>query len=80
MADMVNHPPHYQSAYLHSACGEPIECIDIARHMSFDLGSVLKCIWREGKKDDALEDLRKARWYVSDRIAELERRQEALTP
>lgn len=79
MSDPVNHPSHYHSAYLHSACGKPIECIDIVRHMNFDIGSVVKYVWRAGKKDDEIEDLEKAVWYLQDRIAELIRvRQEAL--
>ena len=80
MNDTVNHPAHYRGPYVHSACGEMIECIDIARHLDCDLGNVLKYIWRTGRKDDALEDLRKAQWYLSDRIAELERQAEAMTP
>lgn len=79
MSDPVNHPSHYHSTYLHSACGKAIECIDIVRHMNFDIGSVVKYCWRAGKKDDEIEDLEKGVWYLQDRIAELKRvRQEAL--
>lgn len=79
MSDPVNHPSHYHSTYLHAACGKPIECIDIVRHMNFDIGSVVKYCWRAGKKDDEIEDLEKAVWYLQDQIAELKRvRQEAL--
>ena len=77
MNDTVNHPAHYRGPYVHSACGEMIECIDIARHQGFALGNVTKYTWRAGRKDDELEDLRKARQYLSDRIAELERQAEA---
>lgn len=72
MADMVNHPPHYHSEYQHAKCGETIECIDITRHLGFALGNAVKYIWRAGKKGTELEDLRKARWYISDRITQLE--------
>jgi hypothetical protein len=64
--DVVNHPPHYTS---HPS---GVECIQITEHMSFTLGSAVKYIWRADlKHDDAIEDLRKARFYV-DR--ELKRR------
>jgi hypothetical protein len=32
--------------------------------MSFNLGNALKYIWRCDLKKDAVEDLRKARWYI----------------
>jgi hypothetical protein len=63
--DNVNHPQHYTDGFESRA----IECIDITRHLSFDLGNAFKYVWRAGKKggkDKALEDLEKARWYVAD--------------
>lgn len=65
--DPVNHPPHYN--------GHPsgIECIEIVRHMGFNLGNATKYIWRADLKNDALEDLRKAAWYIADEIAKRER-------
>jgi len=60
--DAVNHPKHYNS----HASG--VECITIARHMPFNLGNVLKYIWRAGEKGDAIEDLQKARFYLNDEI------------
>lgn len=64
-ADMVSHPPHY--------LGHPsgVECIEITRHMNFNLGNALKYIWRSGQKGDAVEDLRKAVWYLNDEIQRL---------
>jgi hypothetical protein len=32
--------------------------------MNFCLGNALKYIWRAGLKGDAIEDLKKARWYI----------------
>lgn len=51
-----------------------VECLEIARHWTFNLGSVLKYLWRHGRKPgvDAVEDLRKARDYLDDEIARLE--------
>lgn len=62
--DPVNHPAHY--------CSHPsgVECIEITRHMSFNLGNVIKYLWRSGLKDSSpsIEDLKKARWYLDDEI------------
>lgn len=64
--DPVNHPAHYTS---HPS---GIECIQITRWMNFNLGNAIKYIWRAGNKGNALEDLKKARWYLDD---EIERRE-----
>jgi hypothetical protein len=37
--------------------------------MGFNLGNALKYIWRCDLKKDAVEDLRKARWYIDREIA-----------
>lgn len=73
--DNVNHPSHY--TWLKEKCG--IEVIDITRHMDFDLGNAVKYILRSGHKEDAsltnvektIEDLRKAAWYLKDKITQL---------
>ena len=63
MADMVNHPPHY------TAHPSGVECIQITEHMGFCLGNAVKYIWRADLKADAIEDLKKARWYLDREIA-----------
>ena len=68
MNDSVNHPNHY--TWLKDKCG--IEVIDITRHLDFDLGNALKYILRAGKKEDAIQDLKKAIWYIQDKIKMLE--------
>jgi hypothetical protein len=40
--------------------------------MNFCLGNAVKYIWRAGEKGDAVEDLRKARWYLDREIARLQ--------
>ena len=67
MHDAVNHPKHYT--------GHPsgIECIQITEHMGFCLGNAVKYIWRADLKNDALEDLRKAVWYIEREIDRRER-------
>jgi hypothetical protein len=37
--------------------------------MGFCLGNAMKYIWRADEKHDAIEDLRKARWYIEREIA-----------
>lgn len=65
----VNHPSHY--------CSHPsgIECITITRHHDFAVGNAMKYMWRAGLKDSSpekeVEDLRKAIWYLNDKIEQL---------
>lgn len=61
----VDHPPHY------TAHPSGVECIQITRHMNFNLGNAIKYIWRAGEKDDPLIDLEKAKWYINDEIERL---------
>jgi hypothetical protein len=74
--DNVNHPSHY--TWLKDLCG--VEPIDICKHLDFDLGNALKYILRAGHKKDismtegenAIEDLKKAIFYINDKIEMLE--------
>ena len=66
LPDPVNHPPHYTN---HPS---GVECIQITRHMGFNLGNAVKYIWRADLKGNALEDLRKAQFYIADEIAKRE--------
>lgn len=70
MPEAVNHPEHYNS---HPS---GIECIEVVRHMNFNLGSVIKYLWREGLKDSepSIQDLKKAAWYLNDEIEQRELR------
>lgn len=65
--DQVNHPKHYTE---HPS---GIECIQITEHMGFNLGNALKYIWRCDLKKDAIEDLKKARWYIDRELAKREK-------
>ncbi len=65
MNDNVNHPDHYNS---HPS---GVECIEITEHMNFCLGNAVKYIWRASLKGNEVEDLRKARWYISREIARI---------
>lgn len=56
-----------------------VECIDITRHYCFSIGNAIKYLWRAGLKTEEglqdrekeIEDLRKAIWYINDRIEQL---------
>ena len=71
MSDMINHPQHYTLG--------KIEVIDFIedKGLNFNLGNVVKYVARAGHKKSsgksmdakALEDLKKARWYIEREIA-----------
>lgn len=65
--DPVNHPKHY------TAHPSGVECITVTEHMGFSLGNAVKYIWRADLKNDALEDLKKAKWYIEREIAKREK-------
>lgn len=58
--DMVNSPPHYRAGGL--------EAIEVAEDWQLMqdayLFSAFRYVIRAGRKGEALEDLRKARWYL----------------
>ena len=70
--EMVNHPDHYQS-------GNGIEVIDMITAFTkdlggveaFDAGNVIKYVARY-KKKNGIEDLAKAKWYLTHLIEYLE--------
>lgn len=62
MNDSVNKPKHYVS---HPS---GVDCIQVTEHLNFCLGNAIKYIWRADLKADAIEDLRKARWYIDREI------------
>jgi len=71
-SDNVNHPKHYTSSPAKCSCGASIECIQIAKHMNFCIGSAQKYLWRADLKGNAIEDLKKAVFYIN---CEIEKRE-----
>lgn len=64
--DPVNHPAHYTQ---HPS---GVEAIEITEHFNFNCGNAIKYVWRAGlKSESAVEDLRKARWYIEREIQRL---------
>lgn len=65
-SDPVNHPPHYTFG--------KIEVIDVIEdwELGFHEGNTVKYIARAKHKNNELEDLKKARWYLDRKISQLE--------
>ena len=64
MKEYINHPQHY------GGNDNTYEVIKIIEHydLNFHLGNTVKYILRAGKKDDRLQDLNKAIWYLQREI------------
>lgn len=73
MAELNNKIDHSKYYNSHPS---GVECINVARHYNFNIGCVIKYLWRCGLKSEpgmaddrkALEDLEKAKWYLEDEI------------
>jgi len=67
--ETVNHPSHYGGDVPH----EVVKCLE-AWGLESDalLWNAVKYIARAGRKGHALEDLKKAQWYLTRRISRLE--------
>ena len=65
--DPINNPSHY-------AEGRQFEPIDVIEDwkLNYRMGNVLKYVSRAGRKQDAIEDLKKAVWYLQREIEVLE--------
>ncbi|MEN0657220.1 DUF3310 domain-containing protein [Proteus mirabilis] len=71
MTDNVNNLPHYASG--------DIECIDAIKSsmtreafLGYLKGNIQKYVWRYEKKINPVEDLKKAHWYMTRLVSELE--------
>jgi hypothetical protein len=64
MEKQVDHPQHYGGA------DNPYEAIKVieAHKLDFHLGNCLKYVLRSGKKDNEIQDLEKAIWYLERKI------------
>jgi hypothetical protein len=65
MNDLVNNPSHYTS---HPS---GVEAIEITRWMNYNLGNVIKYVWRADLKENNVQDLEKAQFYLNDEIKRL---------
>ena len=59
-----DNPEHYK-------CFSNIEAIDVTENFNFNLGNVIKYVWRAGRKEgeSKVDDLTKAMWYLSREIS-----------
>ena len=65
--EMVDHPKHYNMG--------KYEAIDVIEdwELGFNLGNTVKYISRAGHKDNILQDLKKAAWYLDREIKRIEK-------
>jgi hypothetical protein len=65
--ELVDHPKHYGGE------NNPYEAIKVieAWNLGFCLGNTVKYISRAGKKDNTLQDLEKALWYLQREVNKL---------
>lgn len=68
--EAVDHPSHYGGK------DDPYEHIKVceAKGWNYHVGNVTKYLWRLGKKDDPLQEAKKAQWYLNRYVALLEQR------
>lgn len=79
IGDNVNHPSHY--TWLKEKAG--IEVIDITRWLPADISNAVKYLLRQGHKHEegmsdnqkAIEDCKKAIWYINDYINNILKKQ-----
>ena len=64
----IHHPKHYTD---HPS---GVECVKIAQAFNYNLGNVIKYVWRAGlKTQDPLQDLQKAAKYIEFEIERVQR-------
>ena len=65
--EMIDHPSHYNMG--------KYEAIDVIEDwdLGFNLGNTVKYISRAGHKDNILQDLKKALWYLDREIKRIEK-------
>lgn len=61
--DLVNEPPHYKAGGM-----EAIDVIEAFAPDNYHRASALKYLLRAGRKDDTVQDLEKAVWYIRREI------------
>ena len=69
--DNINHPKHYNINLLGEQAIETYDYINSWR-MGYAEGNIIKYVSRHKYKGKAIQDLKKARWYLDKLIKELE--------
>ena len=71
MSDEVDHPKHYNINWKGEQTIETYDFINSWK-MGYAEGNIIKYVSRHKYKGKALQDLKKARWYLNKLITELE--------
>ena len=68
--DLINHPHHYTRGSIE--CIEAIKASMSKKAFRGNLkGNVLKYLWRYEDKENPIQDLKKAKWYIKKLLKEL---------
>ena len=71
MIDSINHPKHYNINWAGEQAIETYDYINSWK-MGYAEGNIIKYVSRHKYKGKALQDLKKARWYLDKMIEEVE--------
>ena len=70
---IVNSPPHYKQGDVE--CIEAITAATGDGYQGYLQGNIMKYIWRYRAKGQAINDLKKAEWYLKELIVDEQKRQ-----
>ena len=73
MTDPVNQPQHYNAGGIE--CIEAILAATNEQAEGYLQGNIMKYIWRYRAKGQAINDLKKAEWYLKELIVDEQKRQ-----
>jgi len=73
MTDSINHPKHYNINWVGEQAIETFDYINSWK-MGYAEGNIIKYVSRHKYKGKAIQDLKKARWYLDKMIEELEKK------
>ena len=65
---IVNSPPHYKQGDVE--CIEAIKAATGDGYQGYLQGNIMKYIWRYRAKGQAINDLKKAEWYLNELIVD----------
>ena len=70
--DMINSPKHYTEGGIEVIDYIEAKCRSLDGYMGYLAGNALKYLSRLDKKGEALENAKKAQWFVNKIVKELE--------
>ena len=69
---LVNSPPHYKQGDVE--CIEAIKAATGEGYQGYLQGNIMKYIWRYRAKGQAINDIKKAEWYLKELIVDEQKR------